>query len=297
MATWARRNTYIEKDLTTFFNAQGVIKDEDAFLRKIAAYEEEAALNATSLVESRQAFLRAVLGLSAQQRRSLVELLQRRYFEGDKAPMTGGTMIDSVLLMLRGIKDLIGWAKVLLPLLTRDGRRLYLAAAEITLLSGGLGRVMQYLGRALKKFGLKPVFIEPHYLRRIIRVPENHLRDFKDSPVNEIVNGIASIEIPLNYSELTLPLNPQRAPEFDFEITVQGQKEKVLVYQAVNDEGIPVYTFRDERGFYIQVLYYYPGGRHPTALQAVEFITKAQSKMIDVLEERERAAAKADGKK
>jgi len=82
-------------------------------------------------------------------------------------------------------------------------------------------------------------------------------------------------------------------------IPVQEKQEKVLVYRAVNDEGIPVYTFRDERGFYIQVLYcYYKelGGRHPTDIQAVEFITKASSKLIDVLEERERADCVANSR-
>ncbi len=98
---------------------KGAIKDEDALLKKISFYEKASSANATSLVESRQAFLRAVLGLGAGQRRSLVELLQRRYFEKGDAPMTGGTMIDSVLLMLHGIKDLVGWAKTLLPLLTK----------------------------------------------------------------------------------------------------------------------------------------------------------------------------------
>ncbi|MDE2010286.1 MAG: phosphotransferase [Candidatus Omnitrophica bacterium] len=296
LATWARRNVYIEKDLAAFFNARGGIKDEDALLKKIAVYEQEAGLNATSLVESRQAFLRAVLGLSVQQRRSLVKLFQHRYFDGEKAPRTGGTMVDSVLLMLRAIKDLAGWARILFPLLTKGGRRLYLVAAEITLLSGGLGRVMQYLGRALYKFGLKPVFIEPHYLRKIIRVPQDQLNNYEGCPVNEIVNGIAHIEVPLDYTQLTLPLDPQRVPELDFEITVQGQREKVLVYHDINDEGIPVYTFRDERGFYIQVLYYYVGGRHPTAFQAIEFITKAASKLIDVLEEAERRSTEAQEK-
>jgi len=138
--------------------------------------------------------------------------------------MTGGTMIDSILLMLHGIKDMEAWSKALFPHLTKGDRRLYLVAAEITLLSGGLGRVMQYLGRALHKFGLNPIFVEPHYLRKIIRVPEDQLKDYPNCPY-KIFNGTARIEVPLDYTQLPLPLYLQRVPDLDFTITMQGRRE------------------------------------------------------------------------
>jgi len=155
-----------------------------------------------------------------------------------------------------------------------------LVAAEITLLSGGLGRVMQYLGRAFKKFGFNIVFIEPHYLRKIIRIPQDQLKDYedrlRDDPDNYkyigSVDGIVSIEIPLDYKNLPLPLDPVRAPELDFYVYIQGHNEenkvKVFVYnQQVTDSltesfislartnGIPVvgvYETMPEPGYHYQ---------------------------------------------
>ena len=276
VAIWARLNVKIEEQLTGYFNKEGQINDEQGLLAVIERYEEEAQKNPASLVEPRQAFLRAVLGLRSDMRMNLVNLMRRKYFESEDAPMTGGTMIDSILLTLRGIKDLVKWAKNVYPRLTREGRAIYLVAPEITLLAGGLGRVMQYLGRALKHMGINVVFVEPRYLYK--------------------VNKKTQVEEPLDYGALNIPLEIPDEPAFTYTVTVQGQQEEVLAYRSVNDEGIPVYTFRDKRNFYIQVLYLYGDGTiHPTAFQVTEFITKASLGLIDHLEREKKEGLEEEG--
>src|SRR5205823_3158534 len=133
IATWARLNVHMEDDLRAQFNDNGAIKDVNDLIKMIIRYDQEAAANVLSLVEPRQAFLRAVLSLDAAMRANLIKLLQEMFFNNADAPMTGGTMVDSILLMVRGIKQLTVWAGRIFPALMRGERSIYLVAPEITL--------------------------------------------------------------------------------------------------------------------------------------------------------------------
>ena len=276
MDIWTRNNVLMERELNRLFDQEGRL-DEQGLEEVIADYSEAARRNSKSLVEPYQTFLRGILGIDSTRRRAIVDYLKRKYFTGKDAPYTGGILVDSLLLMLNEIEDLPRWAGTVFSTLKRDGRTVYLVAPEITLLAGGLGRVMQYLGRALKHMGVNVVFIEPRYLKKIT--------------VNE--------EQELDYASLPIPLDIQEEPAFSFYIYVQGKEVLVDVYETLNDEGIPVYTFQDRAGFYTQGLYRHNGekdGRYPSQASLVEFISKASREVQIRLDTENKKEAERQGK-
>jgi hypothetical protein len=280
MYVWARTNVVLERALEKLFNEQGVLNTVE-LNRVVKNYDDAAARNRLSLVEPYQTFLRAVLNIEPGHRQEIVNYLKGKYFEGEQAPYTGGVLVDSLLLMLRKIDDLPRWARQTLPQLTREGREIHLVAPEITLLAGGLGRVMQYLGRALKHMGMEVVFIEPGYDKKII--------------YNQKANR--EEEIPLDYSALPIPLTIPQTPEFSFSITVQQKPVTVNVHRAVNDEEIPVYIFKDATRFYTRVLYRHGDGvKYPTQGGLVEFVSKASLRVSEMLASNKKSEMESQGK-
>ncbi|MCK5082040.1 MAG: glycogen/starch synthase, partial [Candidatus Omnitrophica bacterium] len=181
--------------------------------------------------------------------------------------MTGGTMVDSILLMVRGIDKLDEWAAAVYPVLNRKVGTMWLAAPEVTLLAGGLGRVMQYLSRALKEMGFDVRIVEPYRKEKFEVDEEGNL---------EVVD--------LDYEGLTLPLKIPERYELRASLKIQGKRVPIFVYKAVNDAGIPVYLYRDKKWFYSKMLYQYDQEGYPSKFSAVEFMTKATLKVIDRVE-------------
>ncbi len=280
MITWSRENVLVENDLKTVFIG-GKLK-EDAIEEKIRDYQKASEKNQLSLVEPYQTFLRGILGLNAGYRYQIIQYLKKKYFMGETAPYTGGTMIDSIMLMFHQIDDLPRWAKTVFPELTKKGRRVYLMAPEITLLAGGLGRVMQYLGRTLKHMGVDVVFLEPEYIKKI---------------VFDKKTGVEKEPEALDYQSLPIPLDIPTNPQYIYSTIIQGQEEEVWAKESINDEGIPVYTFRDARGFITQALYRDgDGSKYPTKMALVEFISKGARGLIKILEQERKNDLESKGK-
>jgi hypothetical protein len=280
-ATWARLNSVIGKELDAVFGANGQL-NESVLLDLIRKYDAVASGDKLDLVEPFQPFLRAVLDLSPDRRRKVIEFLYQRFFEGEKPSMTGGMMVDAILLMFDRLspEETLAWGRKVFPYLTQKGRTVYLGAAEITLLKGGLGRVMQYLGRALAKMGVSVVFTEARY----------------DVKVSYDQNGDVVSRDLRKYEELSIPLKmpPLDEKAFTYSVHFNGEDVEMWAYEAVNDEGIPVLTYRDKDGKYIQDVYYEGPGSFPADVQAL-FQAKAMMGAIQAREERRREAARNAG--
>jgi hypothetical protein len=280
MLTWSRNDRLVTADLDSLFTGQDTF-DPDSFDPFARNYEHAAQKNSLSLVKPYQPFLRGVLGLSPGRRQAIADYLKSRYFTGDQAPYTGGVLIDSLMLILHRIDDLPRWAKAALPDLSREGQRIYLSAPEVTLLAGGLGRVMQYLARALKEMDLDVVIKEPYYAKRL-----SYNKDPRRVEEND-----------LDYEKLYIPLDIPDAPEFTFEITVEGRRIEVDVFQAMNDENIPVYLYRDRQKFYTRALYKHGDGvSYPTPQGLIEFISKASRKLGILLETKRKEDLEQQGR-
>lgn len=282
MAVWARLNIEIEKQLDKVFAADGRM-NEEALMALIREYDDIASNEKLDLVEPFQPFLRAVLELAPERRMKIVDYLHKRFFEGENPAFTGGMMVDAILLTFDRLskEEIAKWGRKVFPLLT-DGRSVYLGAAEITLLKGGLGRVMQYLGRAMHGMGVNVVFVEPRY-------EEKYSFDMEG---NAIIPPAVR-----KYEEISIPLHMPALdkPSFKYTVHFDGKDVEVWAYEAVNDEGITVLTFRDIDGVYIKDIYYEgPGSKHAD-VQAL-FLAKAMWGAIQYREERVRQEAKTQGK-
>ncbi|MFA5350746.1 MAG: 4-alpha-glucanotransferase, partial [Candidatus Omnitrophota bacterium] len=277
IATWARLNFFIEEELRRMFDERGEIKNEEGLAEMINGYSRACEEFPLGPVEARQPFLRGVLGLSAKMRGLLAKYLLRSV-NGDLSgyAVERKALTESVLLMLNMIPDLEKWGEEVFKHL--QGRRLYLFAPEVSQLKGGLGRVMQYLARALKAMGLDVVIVEPRYLWGS---SQERQADKK-----------------LDYESLPIPLRMSEEVAFTTGVTVQGRKEEVLVYKTENDEDIPVITFRDKGNWYVQILYLNDntnaeGSRvcDPASSHFIEFATKAFLAVVNEIEESRRKEA------
>lgn len=273
LSTWARLNIVIEEEFNDVFEENKL--DEDALLKMIARYENVKKEDPINLVEPYQPFLRALLSLPPMRQKKILNFLEYKYFEGDKADMTGGSLVDAIMMMFNRFDDekAKAWAKKVFPHLVQEGRTVYLVAPEITLLKGGLGRVMQYLGRALHNLGVEVVFIEPRYDVEVIFDENGNIlrKDTRD------------------YAKLSLPLHmpPLKEKEFTYTVDFDGKKVLVDAYRAINDEGISVMTFRDREGYYIQDVYFEGAGAAPKDVQAL-FVAKASWGLRQELDEKKK---------
>ncbi len=275
LETWARLHRPIAEELDKVFASDGTLRGE-ALLGTIARYEQAARLDPLSLVEPYQPFLRAVLSLPARRRKQIADFLYEYFVHREGAPLTGGPLVDGLLLMFGRMQpeELLAWAKKAFPEMTREGRRVYLVAPEITLLKGGLGRVMQYLGRAMKAVGVDVVFMEPRYDKEFIYDEKGEIVESKRR----------------DYTNLLTPLRMSDEPIFTYTVDFGGRGIEVQAYEAENDEGIPVYLFRDKEGYYVQDVYYEGPGAPPKD-EAALFLGKAAMGLMQELETRRKSEA------
>ena len=278
IATWAKSFGYIGQKLQALFKSDGTIGDENRMMSFIAAYAYAADEFPLAPVEARQPFLRAVLDLEPRMRQSVVSLLLQQLVK-ENPETEYYAFLSSILLMLRAINDLETWGGICLKDL--KNRRIYLLSPENTLLKGGLGRVMQYLTRALKALGLEVIIVEPYYPYEIDkeelkkRIADKSI-DWEDPPLKA-----------LDYEKLPIPLRVPKKPNFHVSVKAQEKECTVDVFKTENDEHDPVYLFRDKDEFFTKLLYFYGKGQnHPTAFQVSEFLTKAGLKVIDHIENR-----------
>lgn len=207
-------------------------------------------------IESRWPILRAVTLLDKHEQEKFADILDRLANNG----LRNAPVVDSILLMEGRVPD--NWLERLYPNLI--GRHIWLASSEIWYPGGGLGRVMQFLAKAMKKllgkYGDQLGTIEPEYQWR---------RDERGDLV------------PMDYKSAKLLTHPivTELEEIDrFFIPVGDKKVEVIVRRGYNDLGIAAYFIRDKEGFYTHSLYNYNDGNHPelpTQEQFTEFISKA----------------------
>lgn len=277
-AIWSRNNIFIEKEIGQCFDSENKL-NTDRINGLLKNYSQAINNFPLSLVEARQPFLRAVLDLPNQQKTSLTEHFLSLMLSSDQAILETTALFDVVLLMLKKMdKDqLKKWAEQRFPQLSK--RRLYLVAPEITLLKGGLGRVMQYLGRSLKQMGFDVAFVEPRYRNK------------------NVANS--SDREALDYAKLSLPVNFGQAAG-EFKVKVQGQDVETQYFEAKNDEDIPVYTFWDKEGYFTNLIFVYDDSNNrndkkspdPNRHEHTEYATKAMAKLIDIVETKSKAEKK-----
>ena len=269
IALWAKDSLFVEDNFNTLFDKDGAIKDESEMLSFLKKYTLLCSDFPLSVIETPQVFLRAVLMLSPLNRASLVRWLLNKFPEDNfdpERPLLG----DAILLMLRKIKDLDKYAKNRFKSLSEGRRTIYIVTPEYTCLAGGLGRVLQYLARALKEMGFDVWIVEPYYLysKEVIeqKIPKENRRR-------------------IAYGELPLPLRVEREPAFVINETIQMKEETVNVFEARDDQDVGHLVLRDKRDFFTQILHHDGDGEeYPTKWQDWEFLTKAADRAIDCRE-------------
>ena len=165
--------------------------------------------------------------------------------------------------MLESEKGKKGWIESQAPQLS--GVSCYMIAAEISLLAGGLGRVMQYHGSAAFNLGADVIYMEPYYPRK---------RDKISKKVTDI-----------DYAKLAVPVKDITKIEKDFSTIVGGKIIPFEAFTSVNDRGIRTYLIKDSGGYYVNLLYESETKESPaTNYEFSEFFSKAALELFRYLE-------------
>ncbi|MDD3087946.1 MAG: UDP-3-O-acyl-N-acetylglucosamine deacetylase, partial [Candidatus Omnitrophica bacterium] len=254
VAVWADDLGYINNEIEVALN-----KGRNEFLRVIDAYGKIVELWRNYPVEAKYPVLRAIAIMEAVKQEKIVDLLLSRSQWG-RLPL-----IDTIILMLAPDRVKEGWFASQAPQLI--GRSIYFVAAEISLLAGGLGRVMQYHGKKMFELGANILCVEPHYRKYRDKSGNVHELDYTDASV------------------VPIPVRDIRKLEGGFTTYVQGKQVDFEVSVGVNGIGSPAYLIRDISGYYTNILYEYSTSDSPASnYEFTEFFTKAALELIRYLE-------------
>jgi glycerol dehydrogenase-like iron-containing ADH family enzyme/D-arabinose 5-phosphate isomerase GutQ/predicted NBD/HSP70 family sugar kinase len=232
--------------------------------------------NAKYPIESRYPLLRAVMLLDKAEQDKLVDILKSNLAK--RRNIRALPMVDSILLLLdEELPD--NWLETQAPYLA--GRSIWQASSEIWYAAGGLGRVMQFHGKAmkeiLKKFNIKLRHIEPMYSKR--PDPQNrnawiNLDYHSDVLSYPVIGELEVVErFPVTYGDLNHP-----------------RTTEAIVYRGYNELGIEVYLIKDRDDFVTGSIYRYGDGvTLPTWEQFTSFMSAATLELVRRVETKERA--------
>ena len=211
VAVWAKDSEFIKTDIEMAMS-QGA----DAFYHLMDEYEV-IANSERAPVEIRYPVLWAIALMPKDQQQELLDLIRNR------GPYKQKWLANAIVLTLDPVGGKEKWLQTHAPHLV--GRSVYMVSPEISVLKGGLGRVMQYHGTAAHEMGADLIFVEPHY------------RSDRDE------NGEV---VPLDYEKLPIPvLGIERIPH-DFKTFVGGKMVEFYASIGKNSNGIPVLLVRDK---------------------------------------------------
>ncbi|MDP2912612.1 MAG: glycogen/starch synthase, partial [Candidatus Omnitrophota bacterium] len=240
--------------------------------------------------ESRYPVLRAVALLGRVSKEKLKELLGHP----DNAYMLANPIVDSILLMLNGIpKD---WLAAQAPEI--QGRRVWEVSPELWHAGGGLGRVKQFEGIAMKEF-LKSA-----------RTPFCHVEPYYHYAKNRLTGERQRVD----YSRV-LGIKDDAPPEekprevFRIPVEVGNDTATAVCYRAINEHGIETFLIKGfKKGqdiekdvpYYTPMLYEYdswygPDGKYNpnhglTRDEFAYFLSAASLELIKRVEESARFA-------
>ncbi len=255
LAVWSDAFNFIRSDIKN-----ALASSHYDFLTIIEEYALTSELWPAHPIESRYPVLRAIASLTAEEQKKLIAILL------NNERLRTYPLIDSTILMLDFEEGKKEWLQKYAPQLVN--RNLYLIAAEISLLAGGLGRVMQYHGTNMHKLGANVLYVEPYY------------------PLTRDKTG--SVQ-PLDYSGLAIPVKDLKKIDYDFTTIVQNGNISFEVFVGKNTLGITVYLIRDKKSEYVNILYEYGTQESPASnYEFTEFFTKATLELIKYLEVKER---------
>jgi hypothetical protein len=254
LAVWADDAAYIGSDLKNSIESETAVKVIEDYATITSQWNHYP-------IEANYPVLRAVALLEKGLQEKVVGALRSKYSEEGKNITP---LVDSILLLLDYSKSKENWLDRNANNLS--GRTIYSIAAEIALLAGGLGRVMQYHGAGLKRLGADVVYIEPMYRR------------YKDGTE-------------IKYESLPLPIKGLKMV-VELETNVQSTWVKFEVWQGINEFGVPVYFIKDSDSNnlhfkYADKLYTYRdffNHHYVTAEEFTEFFAKASLELIRFLE-------------
>jgi len=232
----------------------GVTRNPHKLYKFLEEYERmvQAKDNLRYPVESRYPILRAASLLKSNNKKKLIKAL-----EGAPDAIRNLVVVDSILLMLNG--DITEkWLKTHASRL--EGRRVWQIAAEIWNAGGGLGRVMQFHGVAMKEFldkaGVGLCHVEPYYYQGKNR-KTGELERFDYSAI-------------LGIKDDTPPENKiQEVARFN--IQVGEDNALAICYRAVNEAGIETYLIKGFKNgqretdipYYTDIMYRYRDKDNP----------------------------------
>lgn len=262
LAVWADDAAYIIGDLRRAL-ATGSVVDI------LKEYQMVTAQWKLYPIEACYPVLRAILSMEHHEKMQVRDAIKKVYLPDMQRP----ALIDTILLILDPDGTARNWVQNQTPSLA--GRNIYFAAAEISLLAGGLGRVMQYHGDGMRKLGANIMYIEPMYRRK------------KDGS-------------PLDYTkDLPIPVRNLRKVIKQLSVKVQGRKVNFEVWEGINDNGVPVRFIHDiaTPGHlpYCDILYTYSSPENPnfvTDAEFTEFFSKATRELVRYLETDEKKKMK-----
>lgn len=267
ISVWSDDFMSIRKDIE-----DSLAEGEDVLLQAIREYSEGVGKWDMYPVEAMYPVLRAVALMDADKQAELVDILSKH----NKDLHTH--LANAMILMLDYDKGKFNWFNRWAPNL--HGRRIYMVAAEATLLAGGLGRVMQYHGTAASELGADIAYVEPYY----------HIRRDKSGKI-----------IKTDYSQLPVYLTGLEEIKHEFSTIVGGKKVPFRVYTGINPNGIRSYLIKDDWDYYVNLLYEYGDNNRSSVefdgkeyklvmnQEFTEFFTKASAEVIRHLEIQTRA--------
>lgn len=224
-------------------------------------------------VEARYPILRAVSLLSEEEQGKLIYILGLPVNKN----IRNLPLVDSIMLMFGVISS--DWVEAQAPDL--KGRNVWQVSSEIWYAAGGLGRVMQYHGKAmydlLKGSGATLKHIEPKYLE--MPDPDNR-----------------GSWIPLDYTSKKVMANPivgELVEVARFPVTYGGgslqRNTEAVCYRGYNDLGVEVYLIEDRDGFVTKGLYRYGDGYSlPSWAQFTDFMSQASLELVRRIETQEK---------
>ncbi|MFA5391687.1 MAG: radical SAM protein, partial [Candidatus Omnitrophota bacterium] len=254
VASWADDTDYIQHDLKKVLKA-----GRNEFLRVIDLYAQYAQQWNMYPVEAKYPVLRAVTLMNKKEHEQMVSYLLSRS-QWERLPL-----VDAVLLMLDPEKAQVDWLASQAPQLLH--RSIYFVAAEISLLAGGLGRVMQYHGTGMHQLGADIICVEPYYRKHRDKTGAVHPLDYTDAKA------------------VPLPVKDVQKLNNTFSTFVQGKYVTFEVYTAINGIGVLTYLIRDLDGKFVNILYEYGTDESPASnYEFTEFFTKAALELMRYLE-------------
>ncbi|HOU35655.1 MAG TPA: amylo-alpha-1,6-glucosidase, partial [Candidatus Omnitrophota bacterium] len=251
IAVWAHDFEYIRRDIE-----RSMSEGRQALFAAVDAYASVLDQWSQYPIESMYPVLQAIAQMIAEDQQKLVDWLLTR------SQWMRSSLINAIILMLDFDRGSANWLEKWAPQLS--GRSIYVVAAEISLLAGGLGRVEQYHSTAMARLGAKILYVEPYYMKT---------RD----KLGRVVT--------LDYSKLPVPVSNIRRMKQVFNTFVGGSPVAFHVYEAVNELGIRTYMIKDIKGYYVNILYEYNTSDAPaSSFEFTEFFTKAALELIRFLE-------------